>query len=99
MCEGWLPAATGMLERECADGLAAGHLRALLAYLCDEALDAEAMREAMDSRLGEAHEAGVALRKAAAEENARIKAGPVCVCLACYLFSARHLISQNMPDA
>ncbi|MCJ1461825.1 hypothetical protein MMC07_000424 [Pseudocyphellaria aurata] len=69
-----------MLERECADGLAAGHLRALLAYLCDEALDVETLRKALDDRVKDAHEATMALRKTVTEENARIRASMLALC-------------------
>ena len=61
-----------MLEREPADCLASGHLRALLAFLCDEALDAEGMREALSARLESADEARATMRKATAEEKRRL---------------------------
>lgn len=65
-----------MLEREPADGLAPGHLRALLAFLCDEALDAEGLREALAGRLDSAEEARAAMRRATAEEKRRLNVGP-----------------------
>ena len=61
-----------MLEREPADALAAGHLRALLSFLCDEALDAEGMRGAISSRLESQDEARANMRKANAEEKRKL---------------------------
>ena len=62
----------GMLEREAADSLASGHLRVLLAFLCDQALDAEGMRDELTRRLDSADEARATMRKAAAEEKRRL---------------------------
>ena len=67
---------TGMLEREPADALAAGHLRALLAFLCDEALDAEGFREALAARLESADEARAHMRKATQEEKRKLNVSP-----------------------
>ncbi|KAK9806531.1 hypothetical protein WJX73_007900 [Symbiochloris irregularis] len=64
--------AAGMLERQAADSLAPGHLRTLLAFLCDQALDAGAMRDALTARQESADEARANMRKATMEEKRRI---------------------------
>lgn len=64
--------AAGMLERQTADSLAPGHLRTLLAFLCDQALDAGALRDALAVRQESADEARANMRKATMEEKRKI---------------------------
>ena len=69
-----------MLERQAADSLAPGHLRTLLAFLCDQALDAGAMRDALAARQESADEARANMRKATMEEKRKINVRWRSVC-------------------
>jgi len=93
----------GELARGGAEALSPGVHRALLGYLCDEALDCEALRGALAARLDAADGVKQELRKAVAGDRGKLKVPGACrqECLlnVCAVYNPDRQSTRSSRDA